>query len=234
MHSFSTRVAMSDIDASGTQTPLSMVTMMQNCSLFWLESEPEFDKFLHENDAAMLVVSRQVDIIRRPKFGERLTVSTWMYNGRGKMGYRNTVIKDEQGEFVAKCWALGVFATYKDSKMLTLPEELLQKMTFSEKLDMEYCKRKIVLPKVEPVALSPIATRRSDIDFNNHVNNAQYVRMAYDLLPQDFNPTRMRVMHDGQARIGDILHPVLYQEGNRYVYCLNDDNDKPYATVEWE
>ena len=45
---------------------------------------------------------------------------------------------------------------------------------------MTYGARKIILPDTPMTSLSPFIVQRNDIDYNNHVNNAQYVLMALD------------------------------------------------------
>jgi FHS family L-fucose permease-like MFS transporter len=45
----------------------------------------------------MFLVSRQLDIVRRPEQNEKLTVKTWTYELKRMYGYRNTVIYDENG-----------------------------------------------------------------------------------------------------------------------------------------
>ena len=234
MYAFPTRVTLSCTGPDGLQTPLSTVTMMQDCSMLWMESEPELERFLEERGAAMMVASRQVDFLRRPAYGERLEVRTWIYRFRGKLGYRNTAVLDESGAYVAKCWGLGVFVTRAGGKMIAPPQDVLAGIALDDKLDMDYRRRKIALPDTAPKRMPPVRARRSDLDFNGHVNNVQYLRMAYDLLPGGFEPTRLRVMHEGQAHEGDLLHPLLYEDGARLVCVLEGDDSRPFATVEWE
>lgn len=234
MYTYNTRVAASATGADGRQTAVSVVTMMQDCSILWMESEPDLVRYLHENNTAMMVASRQVDFLRWPAYGEKLQVRTSIYKLHGRMGYRNTVIVDESGAYTAVCWAIGVFVTYDTGEMIPIPAEIEHTLTFDPKLDMEYLKRKIAMPKVEPETFPPIVAQRSDLDLNHHVNNAQYVRMAYDLLPGGYDIHRLRIMHEGQAREGDVIHPALYRgEGQTRVYRLESDAGKPYAVIEW-
>lgn len=232
MYTYDTRVTTSCTGADGLQTPVSVVTMMQDCSMLWMDSEPELTAFLRENDAAMMVASRQVDFLRFPKYGERLQVRTSIYKFRGRMGYRNTVIVDEQCRPTAKCWAIGVFVGYHTGKMIEIPKDVVEHVKMDPQVEMDYLKRKIVLPKTDPVELPNIMALRSDLDFNGHVNNAQYLRMAYDLLPDGFQTRRMRIEHEGQAREGQRVHPLLYKDDERLVYRLDGEDGSPFATVE--
>ena len=177
---------------------------------------------------------RQVDFARRPKHGERLDVVTSIYDFKGPLGYRNTLIRDEAGELVASSWAIGPFVSLDTGKMVRIPQEVLDEITFDPKFDMEYLPKKIKLPAVEPNKLEPFETRYTDIDLNMHVNNVQYVRMAYDCLPDgqlDFK--RLRIEYKGQARFGQTIHPIMYRDDERTIVVLNNDEGAPYTLVEF-
>ena len=203
--------------------------------MLWMDGQQTLRAWLDDEHAAMMVASRELHILRRPAYDERVTVRTWMYQLRGPMGYRNTCIYDAQGKVTSACWAIGVFVGLDSGHVLKIPESVAQSMGLEPKLeDIPYGKRKIALPKVEAETLDAIRARRSDIDFNGHVNNAQYVRMAYDLLPRDISPVHMRIMHEGQAKLGETVVPMLYQEGARWVFTLDGEDGRNSAIVEFE
>ena len=66
-------------------------------------------------------------------------------------------------------------------------------MTLEPQLEMNYKDRRIILPKTEGEVLHPIKVLRADIDYNKHLNNANYVRMAMELLPENFVVNGLRV-----------------------------------------
>ena len=234
MYTFKTRVTTSCTDWTGTQTLLSAVTMMQDCSMLWLESMPKLADWMKESGTAMLVASRELFMKRRAAYGENLTVKTWIYDIRGPMGYRNTCIFDEEGHDVAACWATGVFVRFSDSKMLKPPQDIIDEMVTGERFPLDYGKRKIKLPDVEPTVLDAVKVQRSDIDFNGHMNNAQYVRLAYEFLPEELDPKHLRIVHEGQAKLGQTIVPKLYLDGQKHYFLLESEEGKHFATLEFE
>ena len=234
MYSRKERVTTSCTDETGTQTLISMVTMMQDCSMLWMEEQPVLDAWLQEVNGVMMVASREVEVRRRPAYGERLTVSTWIYKCQSRMGYRNTCIFDESGEAVAACWCIGVFVSRDTGAALKVPKEVIDSMLVESAFEMDYGKRRISLPDVEPKVLPSVTAVRTDIDFNGHVNNAQYVRMAYENLPSGFYPTHLRITHDGQAKCGDVISTTLYRDGSTYVFVLGGGGEgRDYAIIEF-
>ena len=105
-------------------------------------------------------------------------------------------------------------------------------MTFDPKYDMEYLDRKIVVPKVEALNSEPITVMRDDIDYNKHLNNAQYIRMACEYLPTDYTPQRIRVEYKKPAKLGDSLYPQLIRQDNK-IFVLMNSIDATYAVIEF-
>lgn len=233
MYEMSRIVTSSDCDENGIQSVVSIITMMQDCSGLWIEGVPEVLEWVNANHLALILTSRQLDIFRRPAYRERLTVRTWPYMFRGPLGYRNTVIYDADGKIVACCWCTGPFIDLAAGKMIKPPKEILDAMDTDEKLDMEYLPRRIALPDAgEFEVLDRIAVRPSDIDYYRHVNNAQYVRMACDLLPAGFEFNRMRIEYKAQAKLGMNITPRACRADGKVFVCLDDDEGKPFAEIE--
>lgn len=226
-------VTSSDCDQTATQSVVSIVTMMQDCSGLWLESEPVVGDWMEREHLALIITSRQLDIYRRPAYGERLRVCTSVYQFKGPLGFRNTAIYDAQGAMVACSWCTGPFIDLAAGKMVKPPQDVRDSMTVDAKLDMEYLPRRIALPAEGFEHLGTIAVRPSDIDYYRHVNNAQYVRMACDNLPQGFGFNRLRIEYKAQAKLGcDVACSLCLQDGRAFV-TLADAEAKPYADLEF-
>ena len=86
---------------------------------------------------------------------------------------------------------------------------------------MNYKDRRIILPKDGGEVLEPIKVLRADIDYNKHLNNANYVRMAMELLPEDFVVTGLRVEYRVAAKLGEFLTPTIYRHDNVIIVSLS-------------
>ena len=72
------------------------------------------------------------------------------------------------------------------------------------------------------------------IDTNHHVNNEQYIAMAKNYLPENFNIHKMRAEYRKAAVLGDKVFPFVYADDKMYLVSLADEEQKPYAIVEFE
>ena len=205
MFSLNYKVTVSMCDADGRLKLFSALQMMQDCSELWKTSEPEYDRFFTENGMAQLLASRQVEVVRVPQYKENLTVTTSVFEVSPMFGFRNTFIYDAEGLPCYKSWSMGAFVKLDSGKLNKISDELVANFHREPKLDMDYRDRRIILPKINAEYSTLYKVVKNDIDYNRHMNNANYVRLALELLPDGFEPRNMRVEFKKPAKLADEL-----------------------------
>ena len=221
MYSLKYKVTTSTCDTKGRLKLYSALQMMQDCSEMWLESESVVKEYFRRENMAQLLASRQVEIIRVPTFKEALTVTTSVYEMKPMYGFRNTFIYDAEGKPCYRTWSMGAFVDMNNGKLKRVDDSVAQSLLIEPKQEMNYRDRRIILPKSEGHAADSIKVMRADIDYNRHVNNANYIRMAMELLPDDFIVTGMRVEYRVAAKLGDTLTPTVYEIENGFIVALS-------------
>ena len=192
----------------------SALQWMQDCSVIAFMADSEFCKWLQENQVTPVVNFRQLEVQRVPSLMEKLTCSSFVYDVQGALGYRNTVIHDAQGNACYKTWVIAAYANLETGRLSRIPREVQAALQFPPRLEMSYGPRKITLPDAPLTPLEPFRLQRNDIDYNNHVNNAQYIRMALELLPEEFEVGGLRVEYRRAVMPGSIISPSIAYEGN--------------------
>ena len=225
MYSLNYKVTTSTCDSEGKLKLYSALQMMQDCSEMWIDSEQGVKDYFEKENMAQLLASRQVEVIRRPSFKEELTVTTSVYGMKSMFGFRNTFIYDAEGLPCYRTWSMGAFVDKGTGKLKKVDDQTISTMLLEPKLDMNYKDRRIILPKEGGTVLAPIAVQRADIDYNKHVNNANYIRMAMELLPDGFEVKGLRVEYRVPARLNDQLVPTVYQQDELFIVALNIGND---------
>ena len=221
MYSLKYKVTTSTCNSEGRLKLFSALQMMQDCSEMWIDSEPGVKQYFTEQNMAQLLATRQVEIVRMPEYKEELTVTTSVYGMKPMFGFRNTFIYDAQGKPCYKTWSMGAFVDKAAGKLKRVDDATIQSMTLDPKLDMDYKDRRIILPKDGGEIIEPIKVLRADIDYNKHMNNANYVRMAMELLPEDFVVTGLRVEYRVAAKLGDTLVPTIYRHDKVIIISLS-------------
>ena len=225
MYSLNYQVTTSTCDSEGKLKLYSALQMMQDCSEMWIDSEPGVKQYFTEQNMAQLLATRQVEVIRVPDYKEKLTVTTSVYGMKPMFGFRNTFIYDSEGKPCYRTWSMGAFVDKTAGKLKRVDDATIASMTLEPQLEMNYKDRRIILPKEDETVLDPIRVLRADIDYNKHVNNANYVRMAMELLPEGFMVHGLRVEYRVAARLGDVLIPTIYEIEGGYIISLSVGND---------
>ena len=225
MYNLTYKVTTSTCDSEGKLKLYSALQMMQDCSEMWIDSEPGVKQYFTEQNMAQLLATRQVEIVRVPEYKEELTVTTSVYGMKPMFGFRNTFIYDAEGKPCYKTWSMGAFVDKSAGKLKRVDDATMASMSLEPQLEMDYKDRRIILPKEDGEVLEPVKVLRADIDYNRHVNNANYVRMAMELLPEGFDVKGLRVEYRVAAKLGDILIPTVYQTGAAFIVSLSIGDD---------
>ena len=181
----------------------------------------------------MWVLSSWKIVIRRyPEMTERIHVETWPYEFSKITGRRNFRMLDGQGEVVAWADTLWVYMDTVRMRPYRLEEDVAGAYTLEPKLDMEYEDDHIQIPEeLEKKESFPIHIYHLDV--NHHVNNGQYVQMAAEYLPEDFEIHQMRAEYKKSAVLGDVIYPGVKVSPDGVTVVLGDQNEKPYAVIEF-
>ena len=225
MYSLNYKVTTSTCDSEGRLKLYSALQMMQDCSEMWIDSEPGVKEYFTKENMAQLLASRQVEIIRVPAYKEELTVTTSVYGMKPMFGFRNTFIYDANGKPCYRTWSMGAFVDKSNGKLKRVDDATIASMHLEPQLEMNYRDRRIILPKEGGEKVEPIKVLRDDIDYNRHMNNANYIRVAMELLPTAFEVKGLRVEYRIAAKLGDTLTPTVYQKDDGFVVALSIDTE---------
>jgi acyl-ACP thioesterase len=233
MYQIEKLVSASHVGNDRKLTLSAAVDFMQDCSFFQINAvEKLMDEFAEKN-MAMFIISRQLDVIDMPKFNDKLLVRTWVWNLNNIFGSRNTVIYDENLNPKVISYAMGSFVNLSNGHPDAVSDEVVNNVLIEERLEMEYLPRKIRIPDINSEKRQAIPVLKSHIDLYNHVNNAKYIMIATDLLPDDFQTQRMRVEYKIPAKYGDTFYPSIYNMDNEIIVSLNNKEGKAFAIIEF-
>ncbi len=225
MYNLKYKVTTSTCDSNGKLKIFSALQMMQDCSEMWIESEPTVKKYFNDQNMTQLLATRQVEIVRLPNFKEDLTVTTSVYEVKPMFGFRNTFIRNAQGEPCFKTWSMGAFVDLTTGKLKRIDDATIASITMDDKQEMNYRDRRIILPHEDGTTFGPMKVMRADIDYNKHMNNANYVRVAMELLPEGFVVRGLRVEYRIAAKLGDMLTPTIYKTDGGIIVALSLDGN---------
>ena len=237
MYSYDIRVGYSSTAPDLKMTIPALLDCFQDAATFEAQEGTITMEYLGNRHLAWLLGSWQIVLLRRPKIGETIRITTMPYEFKSFLGYRNFTAKAQDGELLVKAASIWTLIDMEKLRPAKPTEEILSGYPLGERLDMEYAPRKILLlgeGKVE----DKITIRRSQIDSNRHVNNVEYVKMAMEFLPFSDDGAHkeiklLRAEYKKAAHYGDILTPIVHQSEDKLQVALCNEGGEPDAIVEF-
>ncbi len=232
MYTFESRIRYSETDSEGKLTMASLINYFQDCSTFQSEELGLGLGYMKREHLVWVLSSWQIVVERYPDIGERVTIGTLQYEMKGFLGYRNFVMKDGDGGYLARANSLWSLLDTDTGRPRAVVEDMLQGYRLEERIDMDYAPRRIAVPPGGE-AEEPLTVKKHHLDTNHHVNNQQFIGMAMEYLPEGFEVGQVRAEYKKQAFLDDVLTPVVSKKDDNIVVVLRDEAGKPYTIVEF-
>ncbi len=232
MYTFDSRVRYSEIDENRSLSVTAVINYMQDCSTFQSEDMRVGVQALKGRGKAWLLSSWRILIDRYPLLGEKITISTWHCGSRGIYGFRNFRIRDSQGRDAVRASSVWFLYDLEKGCPVRVREEDTACYGVPEPpLDLGEMPRKLVIPK-QYEERPGILISRHHLDTNHHVNNARYVEMAVEQLPEVRRVWEIRTDYKKAAHLGKLVIPRITEQGNgQWMVTLCDEDGGIYAAV---
>ena len=180
-----------DFGKDGRITEKAVLRMLENIAAYHSDTLGYGVGTMDKTMVSWILLEWKVDILRLPKYGEWLRVTTW---SRGKASlftsYRDFEIHNSSNCLakVASVWSL---VDITNGKLIPISTALANNPEMQQyqkrETDLEF--NKIKQPdKVDIEKIFEI--RYDDIDVNRHVNNCNYIIWAFEPLSFEFRSTR--------------------------------------------
>ncbi len=207
--------------------------MIDICT-FHMEAIKELDDYFTKNGYAAFLKAIQIDIIKTPSYKENLIITDEIYSGKGIYGLRGLVVKNEQGEVFYNAHFTGVFVSKETGMPIKLTDEICQLEEINgKKIEMELEPRKINVPDVNVKRTMHLNVPKTFIDVNQHMNSTYYLRLAEDILDEDFEYKRVRIEYKMQVKQGKKIRVELLDSEKPCICIYAEEENVHLATIEF-
>ncbi len=233
MYTIKGRIGYSECGKNWRLTLPGLIDRLQDCSTMQSEDLGMGEAFVMEHGAAWILASWDIKLFRFPSHGEQVETSTWPYDFNRLFGFRNHIMKAEDGEVLAAADSQWFYFDFARKRPVRIPEIVVNgyENSFAEKLPYDFSSRKIPLPESFEEK-EGFVVRKMDIDTNDHVNNAVYAAFALDYLPPVERLKEIRIEYVKAAVLSDRIIPAVYSGEERTVLNLKGEDGKPFVVIE--
>ena len=134
-------------------------------------------------------------------------VKTWPVSAE-RLQYRRDFLITWQGKIVAMAVTDWVVINLKSRRAEHMPEFIMALRPDNPEPVMDACRTRLASQE-NATELGTFVVRKSDIDRNNHVNNAYFAEWLAELAPEESQASKqlksLQILYRAEARYGDIV-----------------------------
>lgn len=176
---------------------------------------PDIDTLSNKYGVAWILMRMRVEIDRMPSIYEEVKLTTWPI-GANVLFDRDYSLADKDGNLIVKCASTWILMDLNKRELVKKRPFEFRTVEFPQNRVLDTKPSKVKLPG-EPVLQFSKTVSFSDIDYNNHLNNAKYLDYISDCIGLEaYNKYKIEVIevnYANESKIGDTL--TLYKDTSK-------------------
>lgn len=219
-----------ETDKYGELRPVSLLKYLGEVSMIHNTLLVDMEEMKRLNYGWML--NRwKVKIDRYPKGGENIRIETWISGAEKFYAYREFIIYDEEDLEIGKVSAVWIFMDMNRKRPIRIQSEhydlknILNLKNFSGYYRFQ--------SNIEVSNIIDFHIRKSDIDYNDHVNNSKYLEWMVETIPDNIYRNYMLSEFEIIYK-KEIKYPNTILSGNKEVENLGDEIKYIHKIVDKE
>lgn len=220
------KLTLEDIDKNAYITNKAILRCFENTATYHSDSVGGGIKAVEETGLSWIVLDWRVEVIKRPKYNEKIKVRTWSRGIQKFFAFRDYELINDKNEILAIGTSKWVLMDINKNRMVVLNDEHMAKYESEDRpvfQDEE-------LPKIEmPQEFSNeinYTVMRKDIDFNKHMHNLYHFDLAYEVLPDELYDNSIfdnfRITYKKEIKLGETVTCKYSSLEDKNVVVIND------------
>lgn len=230
------KVGNRDIGNNNKATNKAMLKYLENIACMHSDEVGYGINTIAETKVVWILLDWKYKVIERPQYGQTIKVRTWSRKMEKYYAYRDFEICDEKENVIAIATTKWVLLGADTRKLQRIPEELVSK--YEQETQRHVFENEIEkLHEIENYQYSiEVKTRRTDLDINNHVNNLNYLDLAYEILPDEiYNKelNNVRITYKHQTEPKETVNIAYARQNDKNIITIKTQNQEQlHAIVE--
>lgn len=194
-----------DVDKEGNIEEINIL------KYFGETSSEETDNLLEESEKTenfgWMLYRWKVEIVRYAKVKEDVSVKTWVSKVDRFYAYREFTMTDAKGHILAKASTVWIGVDMVKKRPIRIPKDYSNQMNILG--DPNFEDFSAFKEEVHIDDYSDFKVRRSDIDYNQHVNNTKYLSWLLESIPDNiydnYKLYGFEIIYKKEIKYGDII-----------------------------
>lgn len=207
------QVTQSEVSERQTIKLKRLVDLLQDIEGFHIDTLKVFNDYLVANHIGIFLTYREIHIFNKLKFKDQVIIETFPYQTNAIMGYRNTLLKNDQGDVLVASFSVGPFVDIRTQGVARLPMKIVDSLDHEPRFEgMTYDDRKIKIKHLTFDLVFKMSIIKTYIDKYHHVNNSVYVHLVEHLIDDDYDYHVVRAEYKKALTLGE--EAFIYRSNN--------------------
>lgn len=168
-------------------TPLTILHYLEDAAITHSEAVGQGIERLRSKKQAWILNRWLLQMDRYPVLGEKVRIETWSAGFERFYATREFLIKDKHQKILGKATSLWIFYNTESKRPSRIPTDFQEAYGVDPVRAIEEPLDQLQIGEEEQEGENEqiFTVRRSDIDTNGHVNNANYLQWMLEVVPED-------------------------------------------------
>ena len=225
-----TRVDIEKVNSNSFVTNKGMLALLENVACMHSDTAGYGIREIPTTHLSWVQLNWRVQIIRRLKYGEEITIKTWAREATKVSTLRDFEVLDKDNKTVCIATTRWTLTNIDTQSITKITDDVIEKYdpeSHTIMPEFEFKKLK------EPDTFSNeyvYTTQRRDIDVNKHMHNLNYLDLAYETLPEEEYNKRpfnhVRIQYKNQIKLGETAKCKYAKENGENIVVIKSEDDK--------
>lgn len=232
-----------DTDKEGKITPYNILKYFVETSASQTDDFASKEENTDNLNCGWMLYKWKVQINKYPKAKEKVYIETWISNLDRFYAYREFAILNENDEILGVASTIFIFVDMERKRPIRIPNEFIKKSKIIN--ESNFVEFEDFKGKIEIHNYIDFKVRRSDIDYNNHVNNTKYLLWIMEVVPdhiyENYILSQFEIVYKKEIKYGDtILSSYIENEINNneisFTHKISGkekSEDHAYGKTKW-
>ncbi len=202
-----------EINRHRQATPLTILNYLEETAIAHSDSVGLGIDKLKTSGLAWILNKWLLNITYYPAWGEKITVETWASKFERFYATREFCIRSADGKIIGAATSRWIFLNINKKRPIRIPQEVIN--AYGKTSDSLLKSPFIDTDSAGAfTAAKEFSVRKSDIDTNDHVNNARYIEWILETIPAEIDNnyilTDLEIEYKKETKYGAIIKAAAF------------------------
>ncbi len=231
------KIGLKDVWKGEEVSNIAILEYLENIAAYHSDSVGYGVRTTKDTNLNWILLDWKVKFLKRPKYGQELTINTWSRKVEKFYAFRDFQVYDDENNLCVIATSKWLLINSK-GKIERVEPQMAEK--YKSEADRKVFEEenipKLNIPNYFENSVKYKVLRR-DIDIIGHMHNLYYLSIAYEALPEKIYQKRpfnnIRIMYKKEIKLGENVNCKYVNQDNKYIVVIeSEDGNILHSIIE--